>query len=224
MFKLYKTYNKAKNIFVKPQLKWEFGRWRNTSGLPVWRTGPRLYLYRLFRIDIACIDTSESTCFAAKYKWTETFKKEHPIFSKIFKPTYQLPIWLSFYIFDNDVIWKWKYDEIRFEFPPQFTVVFFGFALTLMLIEPSYNGENKNFADIDSYWEGILNYIHNGNSLRNAIDKTGYCTTWDTDKKEHSFWCLKPQFIKPSHLSDYYSIKSELNLQLSHEGEINLPN
>ena len=75
MFNLYKTYNKAKDVFVKPKLRLEFGRWYNTTGLPVWRRGPILDLYRLLGIDIVSIDTSESTWFASKYKWTEAFKK-----------------------------------------------------------------------------------------------------------------------------------------------------
>lgn len=223
MFKLYKTYNKAKDVFVKPQLKWEFGRWRNTSGLPVWRRGPMLYSYKLFRKGIACIDTSESTWFAAKYKWTETFKKEHPIFSKIFKPTYQLPIWLSFYIFDYDVIWKWKYDDIRFEFPPQFTIVFFGFALTLMLTAPIDN-ESIN-SNVDDYWEGLLNFIHYDRSLKNAMNKTGYYTTWDKENKAHNYWCIRPYYIKSPYLTEYYAAKSELNEELFHnDKETNLPN
>lgn len=223
MFKLYKTYNKAKDVFVKPQLKWEFGRWRNTSGFPVWRRGPMLYSYKLFRKGIACIDTSESTWFAAKYKWTETFKKEHPIFSKIFKPAYQLPIWLSFYIFDYDVIWKWKYDDIRFEFPPQFTIVFFGFALTLMLTAPFYN-ESIN-SNVDDYWEGLLNFIYYDRSLKNAMNKTGYYTTWDKENKAHNYWCIRPYYIKSPYLTEYYAAKSELNEELFHnDKETNLPN
>lgn len=223
MFKLYKTYNKAKDVFVKPQLKWEFGRWRNTSGLPVWRRGPMLYSYKLFRKGIACIDTSESTWFATKYKWTETFKKEHPIFSKIFKPAYQLPIWLSFYIFDYDVIWKWKYDDIRFEFPPQFTIVFFGFALTLMLTAPFYN-ESIN-SNVDDYWEGLLNFIYYDRSLKNAMNKTGYYTTWDKENKAHNYWRIRPYYIKSPYLTEYYAAKSELNEELFHnDKETNLPN
>ena len=223
MFNLYKTYNKAKDVFVKPKLKLEFGRWYNTTGLPVWRRGPILYLYRLLGIDIVSIDTSESTWFASKYKWTETFKREHPIFSKIFKPTYSLPIWLSFYIFDYDVIWKWKYDDIRFVFPPQFTVVFFGLAFTLMLSAPI--DKERGYADNDSYWEGILNYIHNGNNLKKAMSETGYYNSWNRGKKGRNYWCIRPYFIKPHYLPDYYAAKSELNEELFREDkETNLPN
>ena len=40
MLKLYKTYNKAKDVFVKPKLMWYFGKWRHDPCLPVWRRGP----------------------------------------------------------------------------------------------------------------------------------------------------------------------------------------
>lgn len=40
MLKLYKTYNKAKDVFIKPKLMWKFGKWRHDPCLPVWRRGP----------------------------------------------------------------------------------------------------------------------------------------------------------------------------------------
>ena len=44
MFDLYKTYNKAKDVFAKPKLKVSFGLWRNSPGLPVWRSGPNIHI------------------------------------------------------------------------------------------------------------------------------------------------------------------------------------
>ena len=44
MIKLYKTYNKAKDVFVKPKLHWKFSLWRHNHCLPVWRRGPIIEL------------------------------------------------------------------------------------------------------------------------------------------------------------------------------------
>lgn len=44
IIKLYNTWEKAKDIFVKPSLKVYFGKWRNDPNLPVWRNGPCIWL------------------------------------------------------------------------------------------------------------------------------------------------------------------------------------
>ena len=71
------------------------------------------------------------------------------------KPRYQLPIWLSFYIFNHDVGWKTKWGDTRYEWPPQFTIVFFGLAFSVWLKAPECNSEH---AHDDNYWEGVIDY------------------------------------------------------------------
>ena len=71
------------------------------------------------------------------------------------KPQYELPIWLSFHIFNYDVGWKTKWDDTRYEWPPQFTIVFFGLAFSIWLSAPKCDGEH--FSD-DGYWEGVIDY------------------------------------------------------------------
>lgn len=71
------------------------------------------------------------------------------------KPKYQLPIWLSFYIFNHDVGWKTKWGDTRYECPPQFTIVFFGLAFSVWLKAPECYGEHLHD---DSYWEGVIDY------------------------------------------------------------------
>ncbi len=71
------------------------------------------------------------------------------------KPRYQLPIWLSFYIFNHDVGWKTKWGDTRYEWPPQFTIVFFGLAFSVWLKAPECEGEHVHD---DGYWEGVIDY------------------------------------------------------------------
>ena len=85
--------------------------------------------------------------------------------------------------------------------------------------------KERGYANNDSYWEGILNYIHNGNNLKKAMSKTGYYISWNRGKKGRNYWCIRPYFIKPHYLPDYYAAKSELNEELFREDkETNLPN
>lgn len=46
MIKLYNTWEKVKDTFVKPSLKVYFGKWKNDPNLPVWRGGPSIWLVR----------------------------------------------------------------------------------------------------------------------------------------------------------------------------------
>ena len=71
------------------------------------------------------------------------------------KPRYQLPIWLAFNIFNHDVGWKTKWDDTRYEWPPQFTIVFFGLAFSVWLSAPKCEGEHFHQ---DGYWEGVIDY------------------------------------------------------------------
>lgn len=68
----------------------------------------------------------------------------------------QLPIWLRFDKFSFDVGWKTKYDEYRYEWPPQFTLVFFGRSISFWLRSPR-TPHSDHWYD-DAYWESILYY------------------------------------------------------------------
>ena len=149
MIKLWNTYNKVKNIFKKPKLRWYFGKWRNDPCLPIWRSGNviRFAKYNEYTREYNVVRYIGS-------KWNDLGKKNHPILSKIFKPMYVLPTWLSFYIFNRDINWKNKYNEYRFEYPGQFTIMFFGLSLSFWLQNPT--GDIKYDSD---YWESILWYL-----------------------------------------------------------------
>lgn len=217
MFNLFKTYNKAKDVFVKPKLVWEFGLWRNTSGLPVWRRGPRIPVYKLFKGGFSNINNKDYSLWVSQYRWSDDFIKQHPIISKLFKPIYTLPIWLTFNVFDLDVMWKTKYDEIRFEYPPQFTIIIFGIALTVFAVAPFKD-------DGESYWEGLLNYVYGSKNLKQAIIDIGYYTTLNKEKGEDkSYWCIRPEYIKKEYLNEYYAATSEIKEKMFRNGQTRLP-
>lgn len=145
--KMYRTYNKAKDAFIEPQLVAHARWWRKSSCLPMWRRGPQIILGK-YQFDYT---TDYHYAKLIDSHWTPTGKKRHPILSRLCKPVIQLPIWLTFRIFNWDTMWKTKYDSYRFEFPPQFSLILFGYAFDFWLSPPE--GE-----DADHYWEAILAY------------------------------------------------------------------
>ena len=75
LIKLYDIWEKAKDTFVKPSLRVYFGKWRNDPNLPVWRSGPSIWLiprkYRYTNSGIAHIlkDSVMICTGEVPYKW-----------------------------------------------------------------------------------------------------------------------------------------------------------
>lgn len=122
-------------------------------------------------------------------------------------PVIYLPIWTRFRIINQDVMWKYKYDDIRYEFPPQFTIVVFGLSLTFTLHSPIYN----EFASDDRYWEAILNHIYENKSgsLKETIELCGIWTRLAKSEVKNYF-SVRPEYITSNYLEEYYAAISEI--------------
>ena len=97
---------------------------------------------------------------------------------------------------------KWTNYDFRYEFPPQFTIVFFGLSLSFWLY-PECKSETDS---PDHYWESLLTYIygeHAGDLLQTIID----CGKWirSENNKNTEFFALSKNYIKP----EYYEIYDE---------------
>lgn len=172
MLKLFRTYNKAKNVFIRPKMKFHFGLWKKTHGLPFWRRGK---IIKLSKYGLGWI-----------------------------APQITLPTWLSFHVFNYDVTYKWKYDDIRYEFPPQFTVVFFGLAFQITLQAPL---EDEYDMD-DHYWESLLNYLYQP-KCKGDIKKTLiYCGEWG-DLNEHKIHFQ----LRKSHIYQKYHKEYDMGVK-----------
>lgn len=185
IFKLYNTYNKVKHKFKKPKLHWRLGLWKHDPCLPVWRRGPEIRLGK-YRKNYYCQNGVTHYKSGVSY-WTDSNEKQHEIPCwaisthkvpckyawnrdiriKLRKwglgwipPVIQLPMWLSFHIFNHDMIWKTKFEDYRFEFPPQFTIVLFGISLSFWLNAPVDKDDTSGYY---SYWESILWYLNECN-------------------------------------------------------------
>lgn len=184
--KLWNTYNKVKHFFKKPKLHWKFGLWKHDPCLPIWRHGLHINLGK-YRKHYYCPNNCIQVKTGVSY-WTDCKENQREISSySIFKhklpckyawnkdirlklrkyhlswipPVIQLPLWCSFYIFNHDLIWKTKYEDYRFEYPPQFTIVFFGISLSFWVQAPVEDVGNT--FSYYSYWESILWYLNECN-------------------------------------------------------------
>ena len=228
MFEIYKTYSKVKDVFVKPKMKFHFGRWYMLPGLPVWRRGPEICLDRYGRNSYTpnnssyicvgkkgdVIDGKElkydryKTSFHKLPKGTEYGAWTRPIRQKLrkmglgwIKPRFFLPIWFTVDCFCYDVIYKWKYDEIRYEYPPQFTIVLFGLAITVQLIPDPVDDTDCP----DHYWESLLSYLYQEECDKDIKKTLSYCGQWTqhTPEGEKKYFQLKKGHLQEKYHKEY---------------------
>lgn len=183
------TWKSVKDIFIKPNLRFYFGSWKKEGNLPVWRRGPQIRFGKYGEIDEkwnwAKLESAE---------WNELGKKNHPILSKIIKkPVWQLPIWLAFHWYNDDIMYKtkWAEDDFRYEYPSHFTVVFFGLAFSITAyLKPK---DKEDWLIQDQYWESILTYKYYNRDLEKTNDACG----WYNRPGEKGFrFKFEPRFLK----------------------------
>ena len=190
-------YLKFRHVFVRPRFCWFFGLWKNEPGLPIWRRGNYIRLTK----DKSHYDETWDYARVSS-KWTEEGKKAHPILSRLFPPTFCLPLWLSFYIFNWDLMYKvkWTEDDFRFEFPPKLCLVFFGLCISVTAEAPDI--KSKLNLGGDNYWEAILYYEYYKGNLEDAIGAQG---SW-MNMEGNSEYAFNPEFLKEPYKRLYYKI------------------
>lgn len=229
MFNLFKTYNKVKDVFVRPKIKFRIGLWKKMCGLPMWRRGKIIRIAKPHQYHIP-----KDFVYIKQYNAGDTMKDgtiinynryvrikhklpngvkgcvwNHNIRKKLrrcgldwIKPYYVLPHWLAFHIFDLDVISKWKEDEIVYEFSPQFTIVFFGIAFHVTLqvpLEDEYDCE-------EHYWDSLLCFLYQKECNQNITDTLNFCGKWNSykaDEEDMTYFQLRKSHIKPEYHEEY---------------------
>ena len=183
------TWKKSKDVFIKPKFKWFIGLWKKEGNLPVWRRGPQIRWGRYGEIkeewNWARLESAE---------WNEFGKKNHPILSKIIKkPVWQLPIWLAFHWYNDDIMYKtkWSEDDFRYECPAHITIVFFGFAISVTAYIPR-EGEDDWLCQ-DQYWEAMLTYQYYNGDLKKTNDACGW---YNRPGQEGFRFKFEPRFLK----------------------------
>lgn len=226
MLKLYKTYNQVKDTFKKPKLKISFGLWKNMDGLPMWRHGNRIQIAKshqyyipnnmvhikqfsagdikpdgsIVKYDTYCTSYHKLPKYAIHGVWRRDIRlKLRKYKLGWIQPYYFLPLWLSFYIFNWDVLFKWKYNDICYEFPPQFTIVFFGVALH-MTLEPYLEDKDDN---VCHYWESLLSYLYHPECCKNITNTLLYCGCWHRYDDNTQYFQLRKTHIKQKFHHEY---------------------
>lgn len=125
-------------------------------------------------------------------------KPKLKVYFGLWKNDPNLPVWRdeSFHIFNFDVMYKPKWEEWRYEFPPQFTIVAFGLSLTFTLHCPI----NDKYSSDDHYWECILEYLYgrSNKSIINTLLNSGIWT--GSGQKYHQ---LRREYLKKEYQEQY---------------------
>ena len=245
MIKLYNTWRRAKDTFAKPRLKVYFGKWSKDPNLPVWRTGPPIYLCRrknllkncyFLKTGVSIVTGTRKMKWGAQeyecqvydttyhklpgnlrtgqYMWNRDIRKKLKKWHLSWvKPVMYLPMWLKFKIINLDVGWKTKWDDVRYEYPPQFSIIAFGLSLTFTLHCPV----SKDYCHDDSYWESILThlYLNKPRELKETIDE---CGIWRRvgDEGNTEYFSVRPEFIIQAKQEEYYAATSEIKARYIH--------
>lgn len=202
-----------KNEDLKNTRKYKIYRWifdhvKRTCdpGLPVWRRGNNINLFRKHWQ----FDYQDQKHYI---KWQSDFKEKLDKWHLGWlKPQYTLPSQLACYIFNIDMMWKWKYDDVRHEFNPQLTFVFFNIALSFFWVAP-YRPESTY--DL-YYWESILNYnyqlpdeLKDNSTLEKLKWVNDSMGAWiRTEKNEQGnevktkIWNVQPDFLKDKAIAE----------------------
>ena len=183
-----KLYRKVRKTFVRPKLKLFIGKWKNEQNLPVWRQGNFIRLTKNYS-DYKEVTEGDKT----KYVWTEFGKQNHPVLSKLFVPCFNMSMWLSFYIFDDDIIYKYKWGEPRYEFPAHFCIVAFGLCFSITsYIDIKSESSSKSY----DYWETLLTYLDNKGNIEFTNQDMGWWNTFSEDNNKKYRWRFRQEFLK----------------------------
>lgn len=237
MIKLYNSYKIAKDLFKKPKLKWRFGLWKNDPCLPIYKYDKKIYLTNNknkiyipkfasqiftgtyidnFGYKIKKYQTSKHKLPKGikqyEYVWNRNIRKKLKKYHLSWiKPFINIPSILYFDIINIDIMYKYKYDDIIFEYPPQFTLIFFGLSLSFWLVPPT-----DNISDSDYYWESLLKYnerkYNDGHvDIGKFIKRCGTYSTFVNGEKQNPQLVVKKDFINQKYHNIWDNINNNIN-------------
>lgn len=215
---LSKIYNQVKDVFVKPKLRFRICLCKNAYFLPfniyapvIWLTKDISYYFgsnkKCYRIQNILVKGIDNKYFLTNHKFPSEFVWRRDIRKKLkkyhlswIKPCYTLPFFFKFKFDSSDLIWKTKYGDYRFEYPPQINLVLFGILFNIWLEAPK--DDRNKYNNEDYYWESILTYLDYKDIVK--TDKViGSYTILSTNK---TYKILSLNYLKEPYKS--YVIKS----------------
>lgn len=152
--KIYETYNKVKDVFKRPRIRFWCGLYKKC---------PHFNIYQTKWIRIGKRGTYY-WCRNGRYVWDLDYMHKHPIFTRLFKPIYCIPNWLNISFKSTDAVYKHKFQYTYLEYPPHVILYLFGFLFLWVLDAPNGN--------TDDYWESIETYLEDPD-IQSVDDKMG---------------------------------------------------
>jgi hypothetical protein len=246
MCKLYNTWKRAKDLFVRPSFEVYFGNWRNDPeaigpcglkiyiwprrklskythiaynstmikvGTKPWSFGDKVYTSDVYESSKHKLPKGITPCMLV---WNSNIRRKlRKWHLSWIPPVIFLPWWMVCCIRDLDVRWKPKYDDVRYEFPPIFSIRMFGLSLTFSLHAPSKDELSMD----DHYWEAILTYIHSDKkySMQELIEACGTWTKYKDGNEYATYFALRPEYIRKERLEEYYAAVSEIKAKKNKE-------
>lgn len=213
MFRFLKTYSKAKGTWKRPRFEVFIGLWKNNPNAPHIKN-PLLRLgkygqYYMIQKSVTIEDKTrkETTTdghpikvmkrittgrIKQDYAWRRDIRKKLRKFGLGWlPPIITLPRFLKFGVYDYDLGWKPKYDDFRYEYPPQFTIVAFGLSLSITLHEPT----GGYYTCDDQYWEGILAWLYGcDKDIYKTVMHEGVWTRHSGERTE-AFFSVRPEHL-----------------------------
>lgn len=227
--KLWETYNKVKDVFVKPKIGFYWGKWRNDPCLPCYRCGPTISLVNVFKWDktyrvqdvvkvkgklekitlpdgattnIQCYERSEHKLPGGLTSWDYMWKRAYRKKLRKFGLGWLKPRYTLPIWFAFHIFNHdlfYKTKWTAYDFRYEFPPQF-----TIVLFGISFSWWLKAPELADFYWEGILHYLYGKEpkSLKNAIYEVG---KWRKVGGE-SYFGLKKEYLKPKYWDEYDEI------------------
>jgi hypothetical protein len=242
IIKLYDTWRKAKQVFVKPSLRVYFGNWRNDTN---WVCGsrrriylvPRKHLYKythqvndrvLVKVRAEELSFGDTTYTSERMEWSthklpEKLTQWDIVWNKKVRKKlkkYHLG-WIPPVIylptwFDISIVNRdvsWKTKYDEIRY--EFPPVFAIRIFGLSLSFGLYCPVKSILACDDHYWETILTYLYDNKSrtLLETIEHMGIWGRYGKNNELINYFSVRPEYIKPEYLDEYYAATSDIKIR-----------
>lgn len=136
---------------------------------------------------------------------------------KLFGKWIELPWWLKFEFRTCDVVYKHKWDSVRYEHPPRWSLVLFGISLSFWLVPPTHNQE---YLDCN-YWESMIEWSEKENRSpylfkEHLIDESYWFEM--TGNERIGIMSTRKEWVKPEFHTSWEIAKSVLTKQAKEKG------
>lgn len=211
--KMFRTWYSVRNVWKMPKLRWSFCKYTSAPCGYAYCAPWLRYFYIPFfghvykyATDNAYIN-EDTGRYEWRYEWRpEIQEKLNRLHLGWLKPRYRwdwVPWWFKCDIRCMDVMWKTKYDSIRFERAPYFQLIIFGWSINCIM---TWGSTSEDFIMDDHYWESLLSYKYDYDcNLTKTVIFEGRWQRHTKDKGKEYYFQVQPDYINDEYLNEYNS-------------------